>query len=84
MLRHQRKKLLTVGRRDQMKHLVHDHVLEQVLRLLHELGIQADVPRSMIAAAPLGLHALQEVAGDFDAKLRLPFTNQRRHDVVEE
>jgi len=81
---HQREKLLAVGRRDQMEHLVYDHVLEQVFRLLHELGIQADVPRLMIAAAPLGLHALQKVAGDFDAQLRLPSPDQRGHDVVQE
>ena len=64
-------KPFAVGGLEQVEHLVHDHVLQKVFRLLHELGVEADVPRPVIAASPLRLHALEEVAGNTNAELRL-------------
>ena len=58
----QRDKPFAVRRLQQVQHLVHHHVLDQVLGLLHQFGIQADVAGRVVAAAPLGLHALQEIA----------------------
>ena len=42
------------------------------------------LPRPVVAAAPLGLHALEEVAGHLDAQLRLPLPDQFGHRVVQE
>jgi hypothetical protein len=50
-----------VRRLDEVDHLVDNHVLQEVLRLLHELCIEVDVPRTVIAATPLSLHALEKV-----------------------
>lgn len=52
---------------DQMHHLVHDDVLQQVLRLLRQLGVEADGAGGWGAASPLGFHALQEVGGNLYA-----------------
>jgi hypothetical protein len=41
-------------RLNKMNHLVNDHVFEEVLRLGHELRIEADVPCLVIAASSLG------------------------------
>ena len=43
-----------MGGLDQVKHLVDYHALEQILGLLHEFGVQSNVPRPVVAAAPLG------------------------------
>ena len=59
--------LLAMGRRDQMEHLVHHDVFEQVLRLLDQLGVQPDVSRPVIAASPLGLHPSDCPAGRLNA-----------------
>ena len=56
---------------EQMKHLMDHHVFQQVLGFLHQFGVQADVPRPGIAAAPLSLHALEEVAGHLELMLTL-------------
>lgn len=64
-----------MGGGDQVEHLMDHHVLEQVLRLLYKLCVQADRPRSVVAAAPLGLHALEEVVGNLDTQLRLPLAD---------
>ena len=53
-----------------------DHVLQQVFGLLHEFRIQADVPRPVVATAPLGLHALEEITGHLDAQPRFPLLNK--------
>src|SRR3989339_730377 len=44
-----------------MRHLVNDHVFDEVLWLLHEFRVQTDMPRLMIAASPLGLHLLSSL-----------------------
>jgi len=46
-----------------MNHFMNDDVFKKVPRLPYEFSIEPDVPGSVIAAAPLGLHALEEVAG---------------------
>ena len=55
---------LAVRRLDQVNHLMHDDVLDEVLRFLDQLGVQADMSRSVVAASPLGLHPLEEIADD--------------------
>jgi hypothetical protein len=50
-----------------VQHPVDDDILQQVLRLLHEFGIQTHVPRLGVAAPPPGLHALAVVG-----RLELP------------
>ena len=49
---------LTMGRLDQMKHLVDDDVLQQVAWLLDEFRVEADVASAVVATSPLRLHAL--------------------------
>jgi hypothetical protein len=62
VLGHQGKKSLAVRGLDHVDHLMHDDVFQQVLRLLHELGVKSDIGRLVVAAAPFCLHALKEVA----------------------
>jgi len=50
----------------QVHHSVNDNVFEQILRLLHQFCVKADVSRLMIAASPLGFHSLQEIFGNFN------------------
>src|SRR5262249_45454479 len=69
---------------DQVKHLMHHHVLEQVLRLLHEFCVEADVARPAVAATPLGFHALEEVAGHLHPELWLPPADQSGYCIVQE
>ena len=45
-----------------MSHFVDDDVFEEVLGLLLQLSVEADAASVVVAAAPLGFHALQEVA----------------------
>lgn len=37
-----------MGRFDQMKHLMDHYVLEQILRLLDEFGVQSNGPRAVV------------------------------------
>src|SRR5438105_763897 len=55
-----RQKAVTVGRLNEMNHLVDNHVFQEVLRLRHELRVETDVSRLLIAAPPLRFHPLQE------------------------
>ncbi len=71
-------------RLNEMNHLVNDHVFQEILRLRHELRVEADVSCLMIAASPLGFHPLQEIPGHFHVQLRLPFLDEWRHNVVQE
>lgn len=61
MLIKQSGKPLAVRRLDHVRHLVHDDVLQQVLRLFGQLGVEADGAGGGGATSPLGFHALQEV-----------------------
>ena len=51
-----REEAITVRRLNEMNHLVHDYVFEEILRLRYELRVEADVSRLVIAAPPLGFH----------------------------
>ena len=66
---------LAVGWLQQVRHLMHDDVFEQILRLLHELRVEADMTRTVIAASPLGLHPLEKIPGDSHLQLRLPLSD---------
>ena len=59
-------------------------VLEQVFRLLHQFRVEADVSGLMVAAAPLGLHPLQEVFADAYLQDQLPFLDQCGNDSMQE
>jgi hypothetical protein len=61
-------KPLAVGGYDQMNHLMHHHVLEQIPGLLHELRVQANRSPPVVAAASFGLNPLSEVASHIDAR----------------
>src|SRR5258707_15733392 len=69
---------------NEMDHLVSNHVFEQVLRLLYQFGVEADVLRPVVAASPLSLHALQKIAVQSDLKLPFPFLNKWRYLLVEQ
>lgn len=75
---------LIMSRLQQVRHLMDDDVLKKILGLLHEFRIQPDVSRPVIAAAPLGLHSLQEVSSHFHIELSLPFLDERRDGLVKE
>ncbi len=51
------KRSLCVGSID---HLVHDHIFEQITRLLDQFRIE-NMSAQVIATAPLGFHALQKI-----------------------
>ena len=57
-----RDEALAVRRLEQVRHFVDDDVFEEVLGLLHKLRVEADVAGAMVAASPLRLHPLEEVA----------------------
>lgn len=84
MLIQDRDESITMGRLQEMSHFVDDDVFQEILGLFDELGVQADVSGPVIAASPLGLHPLQEVAGDLDLQPRLPFLDENRHDLVKQ
>ena len=63
-------------RLNKMNHFVNDDVFEEVLRFFHELRIQANMSRLVIAASPLRFHPLQEIPRHFDLQLRLPFLDE--------
>ncbi len=52
---------------------MNDNVFEQILRLLHEFCIEADMPSTVVTATPFCLHPLEEIASDLHFELRLPF-----------
>ena len=60
---------LAMGGFDQVKHLMDHYILKQILGLLHQFGVQPNGPCPVVAAAPLGLHALEEVPGHLHAQL---------------
>lgn len=74
---------VAVGWLNQVCHLVHDDVFEQVLRLFYELGVEPDITCLVIAASPLGLHPLQEVAGNVHFQLLFPLLDEWRNGFVE-
>lgn len=62
-----------------MHHLVRDDVVEKLLRLLHHLGVQADVACAVVAASPLRLHPRDEVNLHAHTELRCPLGDKRRN-----
>ena len=73
---------IIVGRLHDVHHFMDNHILQQVPGLLYELRIEPNVSSPMIAAAPLGLHPLQEVTRDDYFELWLPLPNEPGHHVV--
>ena len=55
---------------------VYDHVFEEVLRLRHELRIEANVSCLVVAASPPGFHPLKEIPSYSNVQPTLPFLNQ--------
>ncbi len=74
---------ITVGGFQQVDHLVDDDVFEEVLRLLHQLGVQPDTTFAVVAAPPLRFHPLQEIPGDFHLELGFPLFDERGYDLVQ-
>ena len=62
MLIEYREEALAMRWLQQVRHFVDDDVFEEVLGLLLQLSVEADLAGVVVAAAPLGFHALQEVA----------------------
>lgn len=58
----------TMGALNEMDHLMNDHVFEEVLRLRRELRIETNMPCLVVAASPLGLHALKEIPSHFNVQ----------------
>ena len=58
-----RDKAGTVSGFRKMHHFMNDDIFKKVSRLPYEFSVEPNVPGSVITAAPLGLHALEEVAG---------------------
>ncbi len=54
--------MIVVGRFKEVRHLVDDDVFEEVPWFLHQFGVEPDVAGAVLACAPLGFHALQEVS----------------------
>lgn len=75
---HQFDEVGVVGRFQKVGHLVDYEVFEAVPGLLREVGVQTDRPCPVVAAAPLGLHALNEDALHFHSHQPLPFGDKRR------
>ncbi len=69
---------------EQMCHLMDNHVFEQVLGVLHQFGIEADMPGPGITAAPLGFNPLQKVAVYLNFQFLLPLLDERRHGHVQQ
>ncbi len=84
MLLENRQESFAVRGLQQVGHFMDDDVFQQVFRLLHQFGVEADVTGAVIAAAPPGLHALQVVAGDANRQFRFPFLDQVRHNRVQQ
>ena len=64
---------IIMRRLNKVNHLVNDHVFEKVLRLGHELRIEADVPCLVVAASPLGFHPLKKILSYPDVQPHLLF-----------
>lgn len=60
-----------------------DDVFEEVFGFGDELGVEADVAGFVVATAPFGFHALEEVGLYFDFEAGLPFGDERRDRLVE-
>lgn len=65
-----------MGRCEYMDHLVNHDVLQQIPGFLDQLRIQTNGPLFRVAASPFGLHALQEIALDFDTNPAFPLLDQ--------
>jgi len=50
MLVQERDEFRAVARFDQVQHLMHDHVFQQVLGLLQQLGVEPNVSEAMITS----------------------------------
>src|SRR6476620_11827419 len=59
-----------------MDQLMHEDILQQVLRFLHKLGIQANVPALVVAASPLRFHPLYEILLNSHSQARLPLSDK--------
>lgn len=66
----------------QVRHFVNDYVYEQILRLLHQLSIDTNVTRPVVATLPLGFHPLQEIFANRHPQFCLPFFDKKRHHLV--
>lgn len=66
-----------------MHHFMHDYIFDQVLRLLDQFSVQPDVPRLVITASPLSLHALDKIRLYLNVELRLPLANKSWDKLVE-
>jgi hypothetical protein len=64
----------------QLQRFVNDNIFYQITRLLHQFYVEAHVSRLVIAASPFGFHLLQEILGNFQLQLRLPFLDQYGHN----
>lgn len=60
-------------------YLVNHYVFEQIPGFFDQLSIQTDGSLFRVAASPFGLHALQEIALDFDPNLAFPLLDQWRY-----
>lgn len=69
---------------NQVSHLMHDHILDQVFWFLDQFRVQTDMSRFVIAASPFGFHSLEKISNDFNSQLRLPLTNERRDELVDQ
>ena len=49
-----------------------------------EFGVEPDVPRPVIATAPLGFHPLEEVPRHLHFQLRFPLLDERRNGLVQQ
>ena len=63
---------------------MYHHVLQQILGLFDQLGIQANIPSPVVAAAPFAFHALEEISGNLYAELCLPFPDQFRSHPMQQ
>ena len=75
---------LAVGGFQQVGYFVDDDVFEQFLGLFDQFGVEADVAGAVVAAAPLGFHALEEVAADPKPELGFPFADDGRDGFVQQ
>ena len=64
-----------VRRLQQMNQLVNDKIFQTLARLLGEVGVQSDCVGAVIAATPLGFHALHKKPMNLHSQQWLPFCN---------
>jgi len=72
MLVEDRDEPLVVRWFEQVGHFMDDDALQQILRLLYQFGVQADVSSPVIATVPLGLHPLEKIPVQAGAKSWFP------------